>query len=890
MHVWPYCLLTLLIGAIQTPQEPVPAVTDPGVVTTRQAITPAGIQSVFDGRVYGVTFGESTEEMWVLTSGLELQSLPWIIRSLPPSDRRPVSDSDWARDVSQLTQLDWRRNHVLSRFVMEGDPGLQGVHYDSLSRKVLVAPTVRLEDDSRRVRLLALDHESALTLADNLGQHISGSLAGAREVNSRGERFALVPLTYDNQLAVIDLETNQLVQKLATGIAPFGAVVDSSSSFAFVTNWGGRIPTEGDMTLTTGTKEGADDVVVDERGIASTGSVTRFDLATGKLTHTISVGLHPTAIVLDEGKGRVYVANGNEDTVSVIDVARAELVKTISLQPFPQEIRGIAPTALAISGDGSKLYVACGGINAIAVLEPEAGRIEGLIPTAWYPNDLALSPDGQYLAVSTLLGIGSGWLEKPRQRYVHSYRGSVSVIPIPDKAQLASYTTAVSENNRIPIGPLVQPKPDRAQPEPQAIPHRSGDPSLIEHVVYIIKENRTYDQVFGDLKKGNGDPSLVLFGQDVTPNHHRLADQFVVLDNFYATGGNSADGHQWVTQANETDYCLWPGYQGRSYPFDGSDPIAYSRGGFIWDSAQRMGKTVRVYGEFAGRMPQPPEQRKSLLERWKEGDDFTSEWNIVAPLKPLNSILAKNYPAYTNSIPDVVRAQIFLEDVKRWTKEGTMPHLVIMLLPCDHTFGTRPGTSTPQAMVADNDLALGRIVEALTRTPFWKKMAILVTEDDAQNGVDHVDGHRTVALAISPFSRRGWVDSTFYSQPSMLKTIELILGLPALSLFDLIANDMRASFVNDPDFATYTAVTPEQSLFELNPPFEELADPARQAALDSMKMRFDVPDAAPTERLNRILWHQIKGWDVEYPEIKKAVFAPLSIDIDDEDREGWSDQ
>ena len=890
MQVWPYSLLILLIGAIQTFEEPVPAVTDPGVVTTRQAITPAGIQSIFDGRVYGVTFGESTDELWVLTSGLELRSLPWIIWSLPSSNQRPASDSGWARDVSQLTHLDWRRNHVLSRFGVGGDPGLQGIHYDSLNRKVLVAPAVRSEDGSRRVRLQAMDYASALTVADNLGRHISGSPAGATEVNSRGERFALVPLTYDNQLAVIDLEENRLVQKLATGIAPFGAVVDSTSSFAFVTNWGGRIPVEGDKTLTTGTKEGADNVVVDERGIASTGSVTRFDLTTGKPTHTISVGLHPTAIVLDESKGRVYVANGNEDTVSVIDAARGKLLQTISLQPFPREVRGIAPTALVVSAGGAKLYVACGGINAIAVVESESGQIEGLIPTAWYPNDLALSPDGQFLAVSTLLGIGSGWLEKQHQRYVHSYRGSVSVIPIPEKTQLASYTTAVSENNRIPIDHVAEPRPDQARPEPQAIPQRSGDPSFIEHVVYIIKENRTYDQVFGDLKKGNGDPSLVLFGQDVTPNHRRLADQFVLLDNFYATGGNSADGHQWVTQANETDYCLWPGYQGRSYPFDGSDPIAYSKGGFIWNSAQRMGKTVRVYGEFAGRMPQPPEQRKSLLERWEEGDDFTDDWNIVAPLKPLNSILAKNFPAYTNSIPDVVRAQIFLEDIKRWTREGTMPHLIIMLLPCDHTFGTRPGTSTPQAMVADNDLALGKIVEALTRTPFWQKMAIFVTEDDAQNGVDHVDGHRTVALAISPYSRRGWVDSTFYSQPSMLKTIELILGLPTLSLFDLIANDMRAGFVNDPDFAAYTAVTPVQSLFEMNPPLKELEGPARQAAIDSMKMRFDVPDAAPTERLNRILWHQIKGWNVRYPEVKKAVFAPLSIDIEDQDREGWSDQ
>lgn len=213
-----------------------------------------------------------------------------------------------------------------------------------------------------------------------------------------------------------------------------------------------------------------------------------------------------------------------------------------------------------------------------------------------------------------------------------------------------------------------------------------------------------------------------------------------------------------------------------------------------------------------------------------------------------------------------------------------MPNLVILQLPCDHTYGTRPGATTPKAMVADNDLATGQIVEALTKTRFWKKMAIFIVEDDAQNGVDHVDGHRTLALAVSPYSRRGHVDSTFYSSQSILKTIELILGLPTLSLFDLIANDMRASFDDTPDYTGYTAVAPAQSLFEENPQLEALNGPARLAALDSMKMRWEVPDAAPTERLNRILWGSIRGWNTVYPAPKNAVFAPLALDVDDDDR------
>ena len=269
----------------------------------------------------------------------------------------------------------------------------------------------------------------------------------------------------------------------------------------------------------------------------------------------------------------------------------------------------------------------------------------------------------------------------------------MAVLQLPNAAQLASYTTAVAENNRLRLAGTA---PDNAREAarnapPAAIPARSGEPSKIEHVVFVIKENRTYDQVLGDMGKGNGDPSLVMFGADVTPNQHRLAEQFVLLDNFYATGGNSADGHQWITQANETEYCLWPGYQGRSYPYDGSDPMAYSSGGFLWNYAQARGRSVRVYGEFAGRMNTPPSARVDLLRKWEKGGDFTADWKIRAPIASLNAIVAANYPAYSTSIPDVARAQIFLADLKRFESEGKLPNLMLVQLPSNHTFGTTPG-------------------------------------------------------------------------------------------------------------------------------------------------------------------------------------------------------
>jgi hypothetical protein len=310
--------------------------------------------------------------------------------------------------------------------------------------------------------------------------------------------------------------------------------------------------------------------------------------------------------------------------------------------------------------------------------------------------------------------------------------------------------------------------------------------------------------------------------------------------------------------------------------------MAYSSGGFIWDYALARGKTVKIYGEYAGRAAEPATRmRLDLLEKWKAGADFSREWTTKAPIEPMNKILAAHYPAYTNAIPDVARAQIFKKDLDRYERDGKLPNLIILQLPSDHTFGASPGLSTPRAMVADNDLALGQIVEALSKSKFWPKLAIFVVEDDAQNGVDHVDGHRTIAFAVSPYIRRGHVDSTFYSHQSILKTIELILGLPAMSIFDLIAHDMRASFTGTPDLTPYEAVTPKQDLFEINPPVRALRGAARDAAIASKKMNWSVPDAVPTEKLNRIVWGQTMGWKKPYPAPKRAVFSPLEVETDD---------
>ncbi len=855
------CLIVATLHS-QTAAQPTRSVPDPGVVTTCQTITPAGVQSVFNGRVYGITFGASDHEIWAL-----------------------VARSGGGSDVYRL---DWASNSVKQHFELTGRPALQGIALDPSRATPLIAVTIPSQavrnSEGGTVQLVRPDGESLVPVAADLGRHLAGAPAVARTGSAT---IAVVPLVFDDAVAVVNAETGVVTGRIKTGgVAPFGAATSRDGRTAWVSNWGGRWPEDGDLTLPTGLDPRADRVVVDKRGIAATGTVVRIDLNAQKVTHSLSVGLHPTALLWDEPRQRLYVANANSDSISIIDTEQFRVVGTMQLKPFELELKGVAPTALSLAPDGRRLYVALGGFNAVAVIDVEQRAIRGFIPTAWYPNDLALSLDGKKLAVATLLGVGSGWHDEPERRYVHAYRGTVTVVPVPDDAELASYTTAVAENNHIETARRRLSAPSTAATLPLPVPRRAGDPSLIEHVVYIIKENRTYDQVFGDVPKGNGDPKLVMFGKEVTPNHHKLATEYVLLDNFYATGGNSGDGHQWVTQANETSYALWPGYVGRSYPFDGTDPLAYANTGFLWDFAQARGRSVRVYGEYASHFPEnDPAQRASLLYRWQKGDDFGAEWTVIAPLTPLNAILAKNYPPFSLSIPDVVRAQIFLKDVANWVKSGAMPNLVILQLPSDHTRGAAPDQSTPAACVADNDLALGQIIEALTKSPFWSKMAIFVVEDDAQNGVDHVDGHRTVALAISPYIRRGTVDSTFYTHQSMVKTIELMLGLPTMSLFDLIATDMRASFTATMEPSPYAAVEDRKPLFERNPPLKEMHSSIRNAALATLQMRFDVPDAAPSERLNRIVWGMVKGWHSPYPTAHSAVFAPFGMDVGDDERE-----
>jgi YVTN family beta-propeller protein len=689
-----------------------------------------------------------------------------------------------------------------------------------------------------------------------------------------------VTSTRGNSIQQLNLVTGKAEQAVAVGVAPY-ALCWVNPDTCYVSNWGGDPPATADPQ---GTSSGSPVRIDPRTGVANHGSVSVVARVAGhwRQVKTIPVGLHPCGLILSPHARFAYVANANSDTVSVIDTGTHQVTETIDCRPEARLPFGSGSNALALGPDGGTLYVANGTNNCVAVIRlgrqsrerpdaagPEQSELLGLIPTAWYPGAVCLSADGSRLFVANVKGLGA--LSQPRPapkgRNSHDHLGAVSLIDVPGPARLAEYTAAVNRNNRLGYS-LAGLQPPRAGVPPVPVPVRHGEPSVFKHVLYIIKENRTYDQVFGDVREGNGDPNLVLFGEEVTPNHHALARQFTLLDNFYCSGVLSADGHSWTNAAYVTDY-LEKAFGGftRSYPDDGRDPLAFPMTGFLWDNALARGKTLRIYGEFVAEEDYTP-KGTTWADLYADFKNDTSKVPItIRPTqKRLEAYTHPRYPYFPLVMPDVYRARLFLADLQEFEKRGEMPNLLYMSLPCDHTEGTTPGFPTPRAMVADNDLALGRIVEAVSRSRFWKDTCILVVEDDPQNGFDHVDGHRTVALAISPYTRRRFVDSTNYNQTGMVKTIELMLGLPAMNQLDLSATPMRRCFQNEADLAPYTALPNRVPLDEMNPPVKQLTGSARHWALKSLELNLRQGDRADEDTLNRILWHSVRGDNVPYPE------------------------
>jgi YVTN family beta-propeller protein len=591
-----------------------------------------------------------------------------------------------------------------------------------------------------------------------------------------------------------------------------------------------------------------------------------------RVVSKIPVGEHPNQMVLHKD-GRLFVACANSNTVSVIDSRRGIVEETIFTALFPKSPEGSTPDAVALTPDGKTLFVANADNNCVAVIDVETRRqsgVRGFIPTGWYPTAVAVTPDGKNL----LIGVGKGLQSKPNpidkdadpespRKYPYigtTLSGSLSVVPITDDEEfdkkLKEYTALVYRNCPYSDKHLtVSPHPVKT-----AIPTRVGDPSPIKYVVYIIKENRTYDQVFGDLAvkpnpRGNGDPSLCMFPRKVTPNHHKLAEEFVLLDNLYCNGQVSRDGHPWSTMAYHTDYIArdWHLTYSRRKGVDDDDdgPLQKAPSGYLWDACNRAGLSYRSYGEYGKRV--------------SDGEGAVKMEGRVPGL------VGHTCPDYgvpkgkRGRVRDTDNAAVFLREYDDFAKKNTMPRFIVMSLGEDHTSGTTVGAFTPQASVASNDLALGRIVEHISNGPLWKETAIFVIEDDAQNGPDHVDAHRTVGLVISPYTKRKVIDSTQYATVSMIRTMELILGLDPLSQYDAAARPMFNSFT---DKADLTAYKHEAAQIDLEAKNTRMAYGAER----SNKMDFSDYDRVNDFELNEILWHAVMGKDApEPPAVRRAI-------------------
>ncbi|MBY0524148.1 MAG: beta-propeller fold lactonase family protein [Gemmataceae bacterium] len=596
-------------------------------------------------------------------------------------------------------------------------------------------------------------------------------------------------------------------------------------------------------------------------------AVAVIDLEKKQVTASWPTEKHPTEMVLSPKGDVLYVACANSTRVSVFDAATGKGLETINCALHPKAPNGNTPNSIALTPNGEMLFVANADANNLAVFNTaEAGKSKplGFIPVGRYPTSVRYNPVDHRLYIANGQGTspranvqGPNPLLPPNmttRQYIGSlYRGTLGIIDLPSPEQMAGYSRAayLCSPLRADAGVTAE------RPADNPIPAKVGEASPIKYCIYVIKENRTYDQVFGDMKEGNGDPNLCIFPEKVTPNHHKLAREFVLLDNFYCEGEVSADGHEWSMGAYCTDFVekIWPlSYRGSPlkklgfYPSEGEkDAIARPAGGYLWDRCAEAKVSYRSYGEWIATPKDPKEPGKPRVKAL-EGEHFDP-----------------GFRGYDLDTPDQLRADRFIAELRRFEKEGGMPRLSILRLPNDHTAGTRVGKPTPTAYLGDNDLALGRVVEAVSKSKFWKETAIFVVEDDAQNGSDHVDAHRTVALVISPYTKRKHVDSSFYSTSSMLRTMELILGLQPMSQFDAAARPMYHSFQAKPDLTPYQHVAANVDIKETN-------QPSAWGAKLSEEFDLSKEDAADDLLFNEVIWRSVRGPKSPMPPPVRAAF------------------
>ncbi|HEY7287854.1 MAG TPA: alkaline phosphatase family protein [Vicinamibacterales bacterium] len=631
-------------------------------------------------------------------------------------------------------------------------------------------------------------------------------------------------------LSSIDVGSGQVTRTVSLPAEPYACTVSPDGRTVYVSLWGGS-------------------------QVRSYRSDSLTDLM------TFYTGEHPSSMVISPDGKRLFVASANSGVVNVFSTFSGDALEEISTALYPEAPRTTTPNAMTLSPDGNTLNVAIADMNAVAVVNVSNithSFVDGFIPTGWYPTGVAYSRDGRQLLVLSGKGMSpaanplTGGMEK-------RLAGMVSIVAPPDRTSLADLTRRTYSLS--PYNDTIRLTPPNI-PIGSPIPRVVGGSSPIKHVFYIIRENRTYDQILGDVAAGNGEPKLTLFGKDSTPNAHALAQNFVLFDNFYVDADVSYDGHAYSTAAYATDVVqkLWQtmyGGRGGSYLGEGGfatrNPfgnLSTPEQGYIWDYAMRANVSVRSYGEFVDNVSK----------------SATGDVVAVGNVPGLKNLVAPTYAGFDLDIPDSKRVDNWLAEFRDFERNGNLPQLSVIHLPNDHTKGSIPGAPTPRVMIADNDLGLGRIVEAVSNSAYWKDSAIFVVEDDAQSGPDHVDSHRSVLLVASPFAKKSFVDHTFYTTSGVLRTIELILGIEPMSQYDAAATPLFNAFTGTPSLNTYQRVMPRV-------PMDEKNTASAFGALESLAMNFVEEDRTPEVLLNEIIWRSVKGANSPMPPPRRSAFV-----------------
>jgi YVTN family beta-propeller protein len=643
----------------------------------------------------------------------------------------------------------------------------------------------------------------------------------------------------DNSLYLIDLKNKTILNKIELGTEAYTCLLSADLSKLYISLWG------------------KDKVVA-------------FDTKNKKLIDSIAVGDNPNDLCISHNGRYLYVSNANDNTVSVIDLKKSKVLETLNTAVYPTQLSGTTSNSVALTDDNKTLYVANADNNCLAVFDvskPGASHSRGFVPTGWYPTVVRVIDNNLFVAngkgFSSLANpngpnpvskkqavlLHAGDTTKPKQvQYIGGlFTGTLSIIPLPDDATLSVYSQAVYHNTPYNNEQQLSAKGEAGNP----IPRKIGDSSPIKYIFYIIKENRTYDQVLSDMPQGNGDTSLLLFGRNITPNHHSLVDNFVLLDNFYVDGEVSADGHDWCMGAYATDYMEknWPtSYGGRGKGAIGKTALNKL---FIWDQANRFNVSFRTYGEFVNADNTPK-------------------------IPVLKDHFAAAYPTGDLKDTDTTRFRIWKNDFDSLLKVNALPRLNTFRMLSDHTEGTAAGRPTPFAHVADNDLAIGMMVEHISKSAIWENTVIFIAEDDAQNGPDHVDAHRTTAYLAGGYVKRNFVDHTMYSSSSMLRTIELILGLPPMSQYDAAATPMWRSFSKTPDNKPFKSFPSNINLNDVNPGGTKLAAMAKGLNLSEI-------DRVSDEVMNAMVWKSIKGENTKVPAPVRAAFVKSIKNMEEDD-------